>query len=257
MLLRSLLVVGHPGHELRMHGWLEQVRPVVLVLTDGSGARGVSRTSSTADVVRAAGCTRGSIFGRFRDAEVYDWIIRGKIAPLIEVAQEIAEVIADLEVDYVAGDSCEFYNPVHDLTRLLLNVAVRLAGTDRPNYDYAVVGDPKTGTDADLVFSLSDAALARKTAAAAHFDGLQDDVNDAIVRHGVEAFRTERLHPVDAEVLQAEPLSTPFYELRGRKQVLAGRYSTVLTWNDHYGPLANALSMWSLGSSSALSGHGG
>ena len=34
---RAALVVAHPGHELRVHGWLEVARPVVCVSTDGSG----------------------------------------------------------------------------------------------------------------------------------------------------------------------------------------------------------------------------
>lgn len=32
---RAALVVAHPGHELRVYGWLEQARPRVFVLTDG------------------------------------------------------------------------------------------------------------------------------------------------------------------------------------------------------------------------------
>nr|MDP9120522.1 hypothetical protein [Acidobacteriota bacterium] len=28
---RAALVIGHPGHELRVHGWLERARPLVLV----------------------------------------------------------------------------------------------------------------------------------------------------------------------------------------------------------------------------------
>src|SRR5207302_1404403 len=31
----SALLVAHPGHELRVHGWLERERPLVFVLTDG------------------------------------------------------------------------------------------------------------------------------------------------------------------------------------------------------------------------------
>ena len=34
---RAVLVVAHPGHELRVHGWLELARPTVCILTDGSG----------------------------------------------------------------------------------------------------------------------------------------------------------------------------------------------------------------------------
>ena len=33
---RTALFVAHPGHELRIYGWLERARPQVHVLTDGS-----------------------------------------------------------------------------------------------------------------------------------------------------------------------------------------------------------------------------
>ena len=33
---RYALVVGHPGHALWQHGWPDLVRPLVIVLTDGS-----------------------------------------------------------------------------------------------------------------------------------------------------------------------------------------------------------------------------
>ena len=66
----ALLVVGHPGHELMVHGWLEAARPLVMVLTDGSGHAGVSKYASTAALMARAGATPGPIFGRFTDVEI-------------------------------------------------------------------------------------------------------------------------------------------------------------------------------------------
>ena len=37
---KAALIVAHPGHELRVHHWMELARPLVLVLTDGSGRQG-------------------------------------------------------------------------------------------------------------------------------------------------------------------------------------------------------------------------
>src|SRR5256885_1892784 len=45
--LRAAVVVAHPGHELRVHGFLCAFRPLLLVLTDGSGRGGASRLPST------------------------------------------------------------------------------------------------------------------------------------------------------------------------------------------------------------------
>ena len=34
----NLLVIAHPGHELRLYGWIAQTKPLVCILTDGSGS---------------------------------------------------------------------------------------------------------------------------------------------------------------------------------------------------------------------------
>ena len=39
---RPALLLGHPGHELKVLGWLAENRPRVYVLTDGSGFDGAS-----------------------------------------------------------------------------------------------------------------------------------------------------------------------------------------------------------------------
>ena len=39
----AALILGHPGHELRVYGWTRSIRPLTFVITDGSGASGISR----------------------------------------------------------------------------------------------------------------------------------------------------------------------------------------------------------------------
>ncbi len=71
----AALIVGHPGHELRVHGWLEVARPLVFVLTDGSGRTGNSRVSSTKSIVNQAGATPGRLFGAITDEAAYEAIL--------------------------------------------------------------------------------------------------------------------------------------------------------------------------------------
>src|SRR4051812_8757577 len=68
---RAALIIAHPGHELRVHHWLEQAKPLVFVLTDGSGRTTQSRLASTSKILQQAGATSGSIYGRFPDATIY------------------------------------------------------------------------------------------------------------------------------------------------------------------------------------------
>ena len=73
--MRTALVVGHPGHELLVHGWLEVTRPSVFVLTDGSGRSTQSRLDSTTKLLNQTGAKSGSVYGRLTDAESYAAIL--------------------------------------------------------------------------------------------------------------------------------------------------------------------------------------
>ena len=72
---RAALVVAHPSHELRVHGWLEQTRPYVCILTDGGGRSGDVRLPRTTEVVAHAGARLGAFYGRLSDLEVYSAIL--------------------------------------------------------------------------------------------------------------------------------------------------------------------------------------
>ena len=87
-------VVAHPSHELRLHGWLEQTRPCVCVLTDGAGRSGEPRLTRTTEVLARAGATQGAIYGRFTDLEVYSAILNGD-GELSRVVEELAEMFVE------------------------------------------------------------------------------------------------------------------------------------------------------------------
>ena len=72
---RAALVVAHPSHELRVHGWLQTTRPCIFVLTDGSGRAGEPRLHSTTKVLSDVGARPGSVYGRSRDVDVYEALL--------------------------------------------------------------------------------------------------------------------------------------------------------------------------------------
>jgi hypothetical protein len=241
------LIIAHPGHELRVHGWLERERPVVFVLTDGSGHEGVPRVSSTRSVITRAGAIPGPVLGRFSDREVYEVILDGRIDPLAEVVDTIAGVLAELEIECVAGDAIEGFNPSHDLCRVVADAAVREAsvrtGRVIAAYDFPLEGRPDACQAVGcLRCELDESELARKLEAAHNYPEMAGEVERAIGLYGVEPFRVECLRPVDPEsdleTLFDEP---PFYERHGEQQVAAGHYSQVLRFREHFLPLARSL----------------
>ena len=244
----TALVVAHPGHELRVFGWMEQVRPTVFVLTDGSGSTAHSRLDATADLLAATGARRGSMFGRFTDRGLYAALLEGRTDVLLDTAAELADALRDCRIEVVAGDAAEGYNPGHDVCRFIVDAAVRLAADGAAplrNLEFSLVGAPGAApagaADVDCV-ELDPAALARKLAAAAAYDELRIEVDQAIARFGAAAFAREVLSPArTAEAVRAWDHEPPFYEQYGRRRVKDGAYRLALTWADHVRPVHEAL----------------
>jgi hypothetical protein len=250
---RSALVVAHPGHELRVHGWLERARPTVFVLTDGSGHGRGSRLASTERLLRGARAVPGAIFGRFTDRELYRFLLKGDTDPLKDLVRELAAAFVATGVDSVAADALEGYNPGHDLCRVLTDAAVTLAsrqtGRGLASYGFPLSGAPDACPAAlgvsPLRLTLDDAALARKLAAARAYPEMAAEVERALAAHGEESFRVECLCPVDPGSGEAEIVeragSPPYYEAYGERQVALGHYRQVLRLKDHFLPAAQAL----------------
>jgi len=247
---RAALVVAHPGHELRVHGWLEQARPVVFVLTDGSGRTGRSRLPSTERVLLHAGAEAGSIFGRLTDVALYDALLDGATEMFLDLVDELAEGLLRAEINLVAGDAAEGYNPGHEVCRLLVNAAVARvrasAGRRLGNYDFALAGRPDQCPEdlrnRAIWLHLDDAAFARKLAAARAYAELAAEVEALQSREGWEASRVECLRPVlPSRTAKNMPADPPFYERYGREKVALGHYQRVVTYYAHIAPLALAL----------------
>jgi hypothetical protein len=241
---RPVLAIGHPGHELRAHGWVERERPLVLVLTDGAGSTGRSRLESTAALLDGLGAPRGAVFGRMPDVAFYDALLAGETALFTALAGEIADILVAEGAEVVVGDALEGYNPAHDVCRMLLDAAVVEASVrvGRPvaNYDFLLAGAPGVEGPGGFEFVLDDAALVRKRDAALAYGAMRSEVEPALSRYGLEAFRVERFRRVGVPAWTPAELP-PSYERHGEARVASGRYRRVIRWTEHVAPLAEAL----------------
>jgi hypothetical protein len=269
---RAALVVAHPGHELRVYGWLAATRPRVFVLTDGSGRTQRSRSASTDEVLSAVGAARGCIYARLTDAALYTAILDHDFDLFTDLADELAAALVCERTQFVAGDAAEGYNPAHDACRLIIDAAVALVsretGARIDNFEFTLVGRPNAcaaqSHAAARWLRLDDKTFARKLMAARNYPELAAEVEAALSGAGStglrahpdlaaqsglssdgtsgETFRVECLRPVavDAQARRGfeEP---PFYEHYGERQVAAGHYSRVLRYREHMLPLAEAL----------------
>ena len=267
----AAIVVAHPGHEVRLHGWLERERPLVFVLTDGAGRVGQPRIAATARYLKKFDVPAGRIFGHLTDLEVYRLLLARDHERFIKLSEELAEAFVAAEVGCVTGDASEGYNTAHDVARLLTNAAVEMAGRAAgravTNSDFPVVNRPDHCPEhlraRALWLQLEDETFTRKIAAAFEFypelaaetrDALQgrgleatlnhfklhDDEHAATELSGLDLFRVECLRPVSVGDPPFEG-DTPFYEERGESKVQAGHYAQVIRYCDHLRPLEDAL----------------
>jgi hypothetical protein len=265
-------MVAHPGHELRIHGWLEKARPMACVLTDGSGRTTHSRLDSTTRVLESAACRAGPVYGVMTDQELYAAVMDFEHTRFADCVDELAALLVREEIDCVAGDAEEGYNPAHDICRLIINAAVRLANSARlhpiKNFDFNLIGPsdelPSTLSAKALFVRLDESALARKLVAARNYPELQAEVAAALSGAGTAAllqhpdlmgpaalrfgatssdqFAVECLRAVDGGPPAEQP-QKPFYELYGERQVTAGHYSRVLRYREHMLPLSEAINL--------------
>lgn len=168
---RAALVVAHPSHELRIHGWLEQTRPYVCILTDGAGRSGEPRLSRTSEVLARVGATQGVVYGRLSDLEVYAAILKGDSELFAGLVEELAQAFVSEQIDCVVGDAAEGYSVAHDICRVMIGAAVERAKQEHDhhiaNFDFAVVGAPGgTQNEDDIKLHLDDGAFERKVNAA-------------------------------------------------------------------------------------------
>jgi len=231
----AALLVAHPGHELRLFRWLEVAKPLVFVLTDGSGS-GRSRIRSTIDILDATGCARGSIMGAFTDREIFRLMLKGDVEPIAAITREMADSLVAHGIRSIVADAFELYNPIHDLCSVIAALAAQRA--EIPRFEYAVT-EASSGNGETL--ELDDAAMARKFAAAHRYEELSGEVDDLIARVGVDALRREVLEPCDRLIEVPELTRKPFYETHGERRVAEGRYTTVLRYEPHFRSFAENL----------------
>lgn len=244
------LVVGHPGHELKVFGWLATVEPLVYLITDGSGKDGVPRTATTQALITKAGATRGELFGVISDAGIYRAILEQNFEFFLAVVDRLADSFIRHEVDCVTGDAAEGFNPTHDICRTMINAAVLVAerATERSieNLEFCLTewepnSLPQQHDSHCLHLTLDDDLLLRKLEAAEAYVELKNEVRIAIASRGTEYFRLECFRRVIGADSLSSPIATPDYETWGEQRVAEGKYGSVIRFKKHVQPVIEAI----------------
>lgn len=239
---RWAFVLGHPGHELRAFHLAEVTRPIVSILTDGSGTTGESRLMETTALLASLGAVPGPVYGAMTDRVAYAHLMRGEASPFIDLGDALAGHFVEDGITAVLVDAAEGYNPVHDVCHWLGRAAAARAsrrGHEIRVFEVDLVGRPD-GAGSGVRMTLDAAAFARKLAAVEQHVALADEAAAAFARHGADAFREEFFRDaVDAAIPPADWV--PHYEQVGEDRVRQGRYRSALRYATHVRPVVAAL----------------
>lgn len=239
---RPFLILAHPGHELRLFNWLERHRPLVFVLSDGSGGDSEARTRFTLDMLERTGASAGGIFGPMPDRAWYDALLRRDATPFADAAFAMAAAARRHAPPLIVSDAVDGYNPLHDIAEAIGAAVTRRLRAEglAPRHLAAPATAGAIGLPADS-WTLDEAAASRKRAAADAYPPLAEEVR-RVLSAEPDALRTERLLLPGFDW----PGSwSPGWEEFGRRRVAEGRFAEAITYAGHVLPVVRSLFAWS------------
>lgn len=249
----AALILSHPGHELRVLGWVRKAKPLVIILTDGSGHTQQPRIVLSRKVIEEAGGNTASLLGNVTDQRFYRAILEQDLSFFEQLRQEIRMILIEHQIEVVAGDSVEGYNPSHDLCRCLIDSTLtdlkQTTGRSLHNFEFPLVEPPATWS------KLAGACCHRLSAAEQEWklDRIQyyarevggtllEEVEAMLSRFGRGILGEEWFSPSTSALhLSRFEVSPPFYERHGAQQVAAGYYQRAIQFRQHMLPLIHAL----------------
>ncbi len=255
---RSLLVIGHPGHEFAVHGWIAQQQPVVCILTDGSGTVGRSRIAHSKAALEELHAQLGPIWGDSSDGEFYQRILNCDHAFFAATRDRLANIIVTQDIGIVVSDAIEGYAPTHDLCEVIARAAIMQAtargAASINHYVIPLVGNPSraplSGRPAVMEIELTPQQITRKRSTIAKYaeqagPQLASEIQNAYDSYGIATFDREYFFdaatcgwPVWRERFHSQ---IPRYESLGKAHVASGRMQVAITYSDHVAPISERL----------------
>ncbi|MEB3322108.1 MAG: hypothetical protein VKI81_04725 [Synechococcaceae cyanobacterium] len=248
---KSLMIFGHPSHELAVLGLIQRDHPDIIFLTDGGCP---SRLKQSREGLRAA-AHQGTIqCFDVPEASLYDALLGCDKSLPSEIASSLRRVIVEMNPERIYCDAVEHYNPVHDITLPLVLSALRgypLAELLEVPLVYEDEGSPGLFhiqrvppplQDRRLTYFLTDSQLDVKEFARDHiYLNLREQA-------GPEFMSPKRDYMQREEVLQSRSIPVPLgsgrrlrYENRGMLLKDQGKVREFITYKNHFLPLVDSL----------------
>lgn len=217
---------------------MERERPLVFILSDGSGGAQSSRLDYSISAIRAAGATLIEGTGQRSDREWYARILAGDGSAFMEAADTIAAAALAKHAPLVVSDAVDGYNPLHDLCQAIGSAVVtRIARDARPPKFLVSPATAQAIGTQSIEWKLGDEAVRRKRQAVLANVPLAEEVA-RLLEEAPNALNTERLL---VPTFDWPDSWNPEWEGFGRKRVNEGRFAVPITYRDHVLGIAKAL----------------
>jgi len=252
--IQRLVVTGHPNHELAIFGFVQRARPHLLFLTDGGGEERVDESRRA--LVRIGLLDRAKFLG-WREPALYDALLAKNIDVFARIVDEVRNELLAIRPRQVICESIELYNPLHDITLPIVRAAAAdfddieiiefplIAQEPADNERYRVQRFPEHRTSTALALTPAELDL-KLQMRDAEYRALHRTTGDVVDRVTRECAGTE----VFARSIDALPVPgrdhVLRYEWRARLLHARGEIEDVITFADHFVPLATAITTRSL-----------
>jgi len=246
-----VLVFSHPNHELAIYGLVQRLRPHLIFLTDGGGAKRVEQTEQGLERI---GLRDRAQFLDYPEAAFYDALLDGDVNLFREVAHRVRKVLDRIQPEQVFCDAVEFYNPIHDLSLPIVLAALAeadgVAVFEVPLVyqipgeveRYAVQRMPASRAAGRVVVQLTEAELHAKLAARDEvYSLLRDQLGPVLDSLPDEHFAREEFSAASAVLPAPEDERVLRFEWRGKLHQQSGAVDRVITYAEHYLPVASSL----------------
>lgn len=240
--MKPLLLIAHPGHELRVFEWVHRARPLVVMLTHGDGSIGQPRLDDSRRLLARWGVeVRSDWLSPVSDSVVYQALLGTGASPFQDWLDRLTQAALDADIDTVVADEAEGYNPSHDLCRVLANrlvMRLREAGREVRNLEIPLVGhpcDPARDEQVEIEVRLTEAEHQHKLEQMLEYARrcspvLLVEVQTMLDSFGTQAFARECLYPASRTPYEEGrlPDTLPYFERVGEERRAAGIYKDVI-----------------------------
>lgn len=246
--MKTLLFIGHPGHELLAYKFLSIYKPDVVFLTTGSGSDNQSRINQSINLVKSLGLNTYSPFTPFSDREIYDLILSNSTDSFLSTKLSLKEFIVEHKFEMIVGDALEGFNPSHDICRYLINsIIIELENEIKiKNYDFFQDDVRKNKISLkkqeDIILELDKNELTKKMNACMNYPEIKSEVDKFVTQFGTDFFALEFFRKVeDPRKIVSWNTKFPYYEEFGRKRIAEGIYKELISFEGHMKQLAQTL----------------